>query len=519
MEKLETKRFICGLIILVLSMVPVWFMYAGLQGKNTDEPVSQSSASDENIELFNADNWSVFSSRSIEEIVDKYNQMIHDVDEEDIYDKSDSVWGEMPEGLSQKTMDSVLDSINYFRFLEGVPELSVNSDDNMKLEAAAYINSLAEQMSSIWTTRPEKIPVELYRLGVNAKPAAVVKTDSVNTAVKDCLKGSLSEGELLAGRMALLSYKLKAASFGYYSGTFTCDSYGGAEDDMLYAFTAYPSPGVYPANDIDKDNSVWHIELNNRMIEYSDADDIQIDIADTDDILVYKRTVGDGLSIRGGLIAFSPPKEDGDMYSHEYVVKVSGLKTLSGRDAVIKYTVSFFDRNDYMYSEIASIEFDPVRIYLPKDASDENINEVLPKQVRVVLENGSAFDAEVINWAKSVSQSSGINDDTYIAVINPDTVSGYATDSKGLLQNIKLDIVRYENGARLDEKTDEDGRTVLYVESVFDDIAGVSWYYSDEDGLKFISDGGSIVFDTEDKDRVYEAFVKRKDTLWMVTKK
>ena len=361
--------------------------------------------------------------------------------------------------------------------------------------------------------------MELYRLGVNAKPDMVTRTASLSEAVRDSLKGGLADDKLLQNRMPLLSYKLKEVSFGYYLGTFACDSYAGPENDMLYAFTAYPSPGAFPANDIDKDSSAWHIELNDKMIVCSDAADIQVDIADVNDNVVYRRTAGNGLCVQDGLIAFNPPKEEGDMYSHSYVVKVSGLSTLSGREAVIKYTVSFFDRNDYMDSEIVSIEFEPARIYLPQGISDENLKEVLPKKVHIILENGSTSDADVPGWAKRVSGTSGIDDDTYIAVIDPDTVSRYAVDSDRLLQSVSLDIVRYESGAELDRKTDEDGNTVLSVKSVFDDIAGVSWYYLDDDGLKFISDRESIIPDAEDKERVYAAFVKRKDTLWMVIEK
>lgn len=476
-----------------------------------DYTVPVKNETDNDVQIFDADKWSVFSDRTAEDIAERYADLAVYVDENDLYESVPETGGSYSIGvLSDNVKNSIISNINYYRWLEGVPEISLWEENCVNDQAVAFYEVLKTQDKNVRENQTDSIPEEIYRLCIEAVSDSIVKPTAVSTAVRDSLCGEMDfdEDGILTSRMTVLSHKNSKVSAGYYSGVFACSSSEG--DGMVYAFASYPSPGLFPANDIDKELSAWHIELNSEMIVYGEIEDINVEITDMTDGTVYNRKPGDGLYVKDDLIVFYPPKENGTMFKHKYQIIVYGLKTLSGTDAAIKYTVDFFDRTEYEKTEVINIKSECGIIYAPADMADSQLKEFFPQKAEAELGNGRTLDIKILDWKQSVSEGGGFDENKYIAIIDNDINSRLIIDTENLLRNIGIRVIRYQDGVGIDEKTGADGKTELSVISdtkkTFKDI---SWYYEDENGeIQFIEASERLYIDNVEEREVYFAVGK-----------
>ena len=514
MDKLGIKRIVLCVLILSAAAFIVLMQYFALNKGKVGYTVSEGNKSGNDTETFDADKWSVFSERTAEDIVARYKKTTEVIDEENLYDSVPETGAVSNIGmLSEDAKNSVISDINYYRWLEGVPEISISEENCEDTQAAAFYAVYDMKDEEIRESNPNSEEEGSCQHFIKASSDIIVKPTTINTAVRDGLCGGLdfSDDNVLGSRMAMMSYKNSRISFGYYSGVFAASAYQ-EEENMIYAFASYPSPGMFPANDIDKELSAWHIELNNGMIVYDEIKDIRIQITDMTDGTVYSRDLHDGLYVRDDLIIFYPPKEKGTMYKHRYQILVSGMKTISGKDAVIKYTVEFFDRTDYELSEVISVINEYKIIQAPAGMPNSQLETFFPKKIKAELDNGRVLDVDILNWAQCVSEAEGLDEDKYIAVIDESNISEYIGDSDNLLRNIGIRIVRYQGSYCIASSENAEGKTELSVKSAVEkELFDISWYYADENGdVQFVEASEHLYIDIGGEERTYIAAVKER---------
>lgn len=514
MNKLGIRHIILCICVFILAgaVIIVFRQCSGINKRDVNFTVPEKSDTGSDTEIFNADNWSVFSDRTAEDIAERYAASVIQSDENNLYESfSDNGETYNISILSDNVKSNIISNINYYRWLEGVPEISVLEEKCLNVQAAVFYDVIQSQNKIAGKSYPDNMPEELSKLGVEAIAESIVKPTTVGTAVRDSLCGGLdfNEDSILKSRMAIMSYKSSEIAVGYYSGVFACSSYG-EENNMVYAFASYPSPGLFPANDIDKELSAWHIELNSGMIIYDEIEDINVQITDMTDGTVYSRDLGDGLFVSDGLIVFYPPEENGTIYKHKYQVQVYGLKTITGKDAAIKYTVDFFDRTEYENTEIVNIKSEYNVIYAPKNITDLQLTAFFPVKAEAELDNGRILDINILNWTQSVSEGVGFDENRYIAVIDDSSISKFIVDTDNMLRNIGLKVIRYQDGLSINGDVIEDGKTELSVASVIEKIfSDISWYYEDEDGnIQFIEASERLYIDSGEERRLYFALAK-----------
>lgn len=523
MDKLGIKRIALCIFILTAAVFIVLIQYFGLDNGKVSIIVPEGNKSGNGAEIFDADKWSVFSERTAEDIVGRYKKTAGLTDEEELYDSEPEAGAVFNVGmLSEAAENSLISDINYYRWLEGVPEILITEENCDRAQAAAFYAVYNMKDVDAQERNPKNTGACSEQNFIDGLEN-IVKPTTFNTAVRDGLCGGLdfSEKNVLGTRMAMMSYKNSRISLGYCSGVFAAAAYQ-ERDSMIYAFASYPSPGMFPGNDIDKELSAWHIELNNEMIVYDEVEDICIQITDMTDGTVYSRTLDDGIYVKEDLIVFYPPKEKGTMYKHKYQVLVYGMKTISGKNAVIKYTVDFFDRAEYEHSEIISVMNDYKIIQAPAGMPNIQLESFFPEKVQAELDNGRVLDIDILNWAQCVSEDEGLDEDKYIAVIDESGISEYIGDLDNMLRNIGIRIVRYQGSYSIVCSENADGRYELTVKSAAGrQLSDISWYYADGNGeVQFIECAEHLYIDGSGLERTYIAAArdtKAKNILYIAS--
>ena len=284
-----------------------------------------------------------------------------------------------PGKLSDSMIAQGIDYVNFIRCAAGLPMVAANEADNLSAQYGAMLLAASDTLSHT-PPRPSDMTQTLYQTCVQALSQSNISCLKFSTgASRDKLEktmpltiqsymneqGRTNRG-LVAHRRWILNPELYAVGLGCadanasteYQVLKILDTAKGSQSTPDYQFIAWPSSGAFPTQAINCKNP-WSITLNPALFKIPSRSDLTItitrddgkcwtlnretssDAGDEEFLLVNTQTYG----VPNCIIFAFPTGQIGKL-SGSYRVSVSGLSTVSGKEAVLDYTTAFADMED-----------------------------------------------------------------------------------------------------------------------------------------------------------------------------
>ena len=326
------------------------------------------------------------------DIIEKYNGSLP------TFNYSNSVYVRNPvmtspyfEGeLQQGVIDDTLKQINFYRWLYGVNDVSINESKMQRSQRGAFINAVNGELTHYPSKKPDGMSDEFYADAVAGVGAGYNGSDdnysgnvSWGSRIDQSIAGYIDDTNNVepnvGHRLSLLDPYAYATSFGYIHGSSYMDRYGALS--MYYnntsedtdVFYAWPSAGYFPVEVFpSKSNTLWSVWLgDNFRINYSmDYMTFIVITYNNKDYLVENAQYDSYYST----IYFSLPDEvakaitDGDQYKPGEVVYVS-VCNLYDSDyneySHLAYMTEFMDTKIH--------DLDAIDLYVMKDGDSEYV--------------------------------------------------------------------------------------------------------------------------------------------------
>ena len=134
---------------------------------------------------------------------------------------------------------------------------------------------------------------------------------------------------------------------------------------MADDFYALPSPGYFPQNLLTPSKSPWEVNFRKGLLTIPSEDDVTVTITNQRSGEKMERTVKDNTVKTGTdrIIFVQPDDTKSNVYTDSYSVEIHGCQNAeTNQDAIITYTVDFFDVKDYTPSSVDKVLFDKTYI-------------------------------------------------------------------------------------------------------------------------------------------------------------
>lgn len=208
---------------------------------------------------------------------------------------------------------------------------------------------------------------------------------------------------------------------------------------MADDFYALPSPGYFPQNLLTPSKSPWEVNFRKGLLTIPSEDDVTVTITNQRSGEKMERTVKDNTVKTGTdrIIFVQPDDTKSNVYTDSYSVEIHGCQNAeTNQDAIITYTVDFFDVKDYTPSSVDKVLFDKTYIIyksLNETESLRKIGGMLPRKLPVSAKSGYKCEVEVSgNWVLDEANLCWTNS------ANPDTLPDLIDDRNGVLKNLKI---------------------------------------------------------------------------------
>lgn len=358
-------------------------------------------------------------------------------------------------------LDEVLDNLNYYRYLVGVPEITNRTVNDEELQTAEVVQYLYVDENSSLThylmedfEKPSDMDQAFYDLGANANHNIISygRPDEPNFYFFD--ESIFDDYYPQAGhRMALLSPEVVKEDYGigteviYGRSTVNRNNY----TKMTNSFAAYPSPGYFPKEDF-ADTSDWDIFLNIdnfKFLTAAERNNVIVTIKNLDTGLIETRSLaqenlnfdyecqGTYCTIWNRMNILQPTR-DTEYYEDRYEVTVENLIDKSGNPVDLKYTVEFYDKLEGTTSNIVEVHPFINEFHFDGEYNEELINASLEGlfynlQLDSDPDNSFAYTPANHNVEYHGSPSNGVVE--YYAHPSLTELPPYIVDSNHLLEN------------------------------------------------------------------------------------
>lgn len=334
-------------------------------------------------EVFDLNDQSVYAGRTSADIALRYSSAIGNVDLDDpMLDDPGSEKAPYEQSvMSDKAQQTLLDFSNYQRWLAGLSSCSTGDSSVMEMAAKGAILSAASSVQGHYPPKPDDMDDDFYEIGYQGTGG------NLSYGHENTIKGGITAIRGLTDDVLNLSNKESTSENGqFYQGYNTPGhrntflqrganhlTYGAANEILLQYFEyaqsdpnksgtftetdnnqnayAWPSPGAFPCDEIDKD-AVWTVYLNTDVINTGSKNlSIIITDLDTNETFVRNTVMHDidgyreGYSITnywGKSISFTPPKAS-SFAGKSYRVTIDNLFDSRGLPAIITYTINMFE--------------------------------------------------------------------------------------------------------------------------------------------------------------------------------
>ena len=308
-------------------------------------------------------------SRTKEDIQAKYDELkiINKSNYNDVYAEEPSTVAPYKAGsLNDKIKTDTLNQINYFRWLAGVNEVTINENYMEHAQSGAVLLTTSPQLKHK-PAQPSDMTDAFYKKAVGATNASIGVNMSANigqnSPLAESIKGYVDDVNNMypnvGHRLSILDYSATSTSFGYADTYGVVDMFLQWNASRIDDFTAWPSAGYFPTQSIDK-NARWSIGFDNT--KYYKSSDIEVTIkannkeysSKNNDFSVY-------FDSSYSTYYFAPPAElityltDGtnEFQTNKKVeVKLGGLADYNGNACVIKYPVQFISAIKYQKGDV-----------------------------------------------------------------------------------------------------------------------------------------------------------------------
>ena len=337
------KRFCRILVLTVFAALFVFALACTAYAEETD-PV-----------IYDAAEFSNLSGRTQEDVMEKYTQAQA---EGTTYVRwAESTFYETPASfsvpyaagvLNPDTLKAMKGMTNFYRWLIGVEDLSVNTESNASLQAQAFDRNYEFDHYISNDSKPADMDDALWQEGFNCAhnilASGSLPADAVTSWLNEGYSVSTKEWGTIGHRLAILDAGYKNISYGY-SGRVGIGKCGSRGNTFENAFAAFPAAGYMPAELLSARGSAWTVELNTSILKVSSADNVVVTVKNltTGNSYTCKNSDKTAQNSSHYLVFMQPQDQNGWSYSDSYQVTATGLTDVAtGKAAEITYTVRFF---------------------------------------------------------------------------------------------------------------------------------------------------------------------------------
>lgn len=406
------------------------------------------------VNVYDANELEVFSSRTMDDIADLYSDACYS---NSMYNNKDSsTWyAEVPSTLypynpgmiSDAAHSTMISMTNFYRWLVGCStiEEARYGEVNLPLQAGALVRNFSWNHVVSDSDKPADMDDELWQQGADCNHNILAKDysplDSITAWINEGYNSDTQTWKTVGHRSILLDYDLDTMSYGFCS-RIAIGTAGTSNKEIDVPFTAYPVPGYMPTNLLNPSATAWSININEDKFEFDDIEDITVNITNTTTGQHWERTYDDDTVIYSfGLIAFAQPDDFVDMkYTDSYQVEITGINEIANNTpATFTYRVDFFDMADSVLTQV--VNADTCRRYMiapemMNEADLERIASILPTEIDVVADNKQIFTVPIDGEWKL-----DMDNNRFVAKGDLTKVSGRLSDPNGYLNEI---VIPYE---------------------------------------------------------------------------
>jgi len=402
--------------------------------------------------ILNLDELSAFKGRTMEQIGEKYGEVMAAAP---TYSDNDrSTWFSVPSSvespyepgvLTEDAHKAMLAMTNYFRWLAGSPAYSGSIESSADLQAGALVRNFEFNHSLSAKSKPEDMSDELWEQGAHAYHNIIAwgytPQGSVTRWMNEGYNILSDSWDTTGHRHTLISPYYEGVAFGY-SGSVGIGKILYAQNDLSYnpddVTFAFPSPGYFPNDLIYSYSSVWEVCFAKKTLHTEENTDVTVTITNLNTGKVMERSTADDTVQQPGdtIVLFVQPDDtDGNTYTDSYRVNIKGLKDAGGKDAEVVYTVNFFDVKEYAPTQVSSVanDWNYVVYESMKDTDSlQKIGAILPKKVPVQTQSGKTCEVDIFGSWKLDEEHH-----CWYAAADPKSLPGIVTDPKGLLSRVE----------------------------------------------------------------------------------
>ena len=348
--------------------------------------------------------------------------------------------------LTDDTRKVMLGMTNYYRWLVGTTAYDHSADHSDDLQAGALVRNFHFAHSVDDSYKPEDMSDELWSQGKKASHNIIARGYTADNSIYGWINEGYSSTDkkwgTLGHREAIISARNDGIQFGFSGfvsiGKLDYD-YWNPSENMADDFYALPSPGYFPQNLLTPSKSPWEVNFRKGLLTIPSEDDVTVTITNQRSGEKMERTVKDN-TVKAGtdrIIFVQPDDTKSNVYTDSYSVEIHGCQNAeTNQDAIITYTVDFFDVKDYTPSSVDKVLFDKTYIIyksLNETESLRKIGGMLPRKLPVSAKSGYKCEVEVSgNWVLDEANLCWTNS------ANPDTLPDLIDDRNGVLKNLKI---------------------------------------------------------------------------------
>ena len=422
--------------------------------------------------LINGNDYTVYQ-KSKENITAKWQVGKLDIPD-NIFDIAPSYTSPYSAGVvKQSYLNDVVDNLNYYRYLIGVPEVAEYPENDSILQTAEVVQDVSLNSGNYLThylrdvfNKPADMDQAFYDTGVDAYHNIIAygMPSEPNFFFFD--ESVYDEYNPTAGhRMALLGPEMSQIEYGlgrtvvYGRIHYDKNNYNEMEND----FAAYPAPGNFPKQDF-ADISDWDVFLNInkfKILNSTEEENVIVTIRNltTNEIETRSITSGDlefdyyciGNTCQPYYrLHILQPTKLTPYYEDDYEVYITNLIDNFGNPVDIKYTVNFYDKFEGIESSIYDIIYDLnlSRMYIDGEY-DENFIKAFLEDIGayIVLESGAVISTKISDFNASYIGNYNDNSISYKFVPKNLELPSWAIDTNNVIQNSYIQTFNYQNSS------------------------------------------------------------------------
>ena len=430
-------------------------------------PITTVSASADDVVVYDASTFDTFKNRTAAQAAGEYSKYLYlakgyeDGDVSTYYEADPSLEAPYSAGrLNSDTLLAMTSMTNYFRWLSGADYLKSVSANSDKLQAEALIRNFDFNHKVDAKYKPADMSDDLWNYGADLTHNILSWNYTPQSAVfgwvNEGYVSTTNEWESLGHRHTLLDPTISDITFGC-CGLIGIGRVDAENNTFPEIFTAFPAPGYVPDELIVPHEAAWNVYIDTARLSVFGNANINVKITNLSTGKTFDRSLSEGtvsLQENHRALSFAQPDDylgDPDnwleptYYKDNYRVEITGITDIaSGKQAMLTYTVRFFDPTDAMDSYIDRTEIIKNNyIIYPGCASEEFLKKtaaILPREVTAYAQNGRQFTIPV-DGAWQLDQSNN----RWTAKLNLNALPEGIYDKNNVASSVEIGYTLSEN--------------------------------------------------------------------------